>query len=124
MAGNRPNTTAAASETTNRKPITVQSMPRFKYNSRPWPESMLGTDRIQYAINKPARPLIAARTTLSVNNWRTMRLLDAPSESRTLISRARSAARAISRLATFRQASNRTMPTATARIWTIWKIPE
>ena len=57
---------------------------------------------------KPKTPLISASSTLSTSSWRTIRQRDAPSETRTLISRERCAARASSRLATFAQAISST----------------
>ncbi len=57
-------------------------------------------------------PLSTASITLSISSWRITRQRDAPSATRTEISRARLVARDSSRLATFAQAISRTNATA------------
>ena len=57
-------------------------------------------------------PLTNASSTLSTRSCRMMRQRVAPIDTRTAISRERSAARARSRFATFAHAINRTNPTA------------
>ena len=65
-----------------------------------------------YARPRPATPATNASSTLSTSSCRTMRHRVAPIETRTAISRERSAARASSRLATFAQAMSSTNATA------------
>ena len=64
------------------------------------------------AMPSPARPLTTASSTLSSSSWRITRQRDAPSDTRTEISRARLVARDSSRLATFAQAISSTNATA------------
>ena len=65
----------------------------------------------QIAKARPAAPPSAASKSDSARSCRTIRPRDAPSDSRTAISRARAAARAISRLPTLVQAINRSTAT-------------
>ena len=64
------------------------------------------------AINSPTKPPMSASSTLSVSSCRAIRSRLAPTAARIAISFCRTAARAISRLATLAQAINSTKPTA------------
>ena len=67
------------------------------------------------ALKPPAMVPAAASTRLSTRTWRTRRRRDAPSAARTAISRARTVARASSRLATLRHAVTSRSATAPSR---------
>ena len=64
------------------------------------------------ASRTPVTPPPAASTPPSISNWRVSRKRDAPSATRTAISRSRTAARASIRFATFAHAISKTNPTA------------
>ena len=63
------------------------------------------------ATARPRTPPMSESSTLSTSSWRTSCPREAPSDSRTAISRCRAKARAISRLATLAQAMSSTSPT-------------
>ena len=67
------------------------------------------------ATTKPSNPPLSARSTLSVNNCRTMRTRLAPNAERMANSRVLAAERASKRLATFVLAISRTIHTAPSR---------
>ena len=79
--------------------------------------STAGTARsTQFAISSPTAPLASASSRLSTSSIWNRRWRDAPSATRTPISRCRATARLRNRLATFAQATNSTRPTAPSRI--------
>jgi len=93
-------------------PPVVVIPPRIGIHPKPprgddYPKPTGGNDN-----PKPTTTLARASSTLSTSSWRTMRQREAPSEMRTLSSRARFAALASSRLATLEQAMSRTNATA------------
>ena len=79
--------------------------------------STAGTARsTQFAISSPSAPPARASSRLSTSSIWNSRWRDAPSATRTPISRCRATARLRNRLATFAQATSSTRPTAPSRI--------
>ncbi len=111
-AGARPKSSPVKSDSSSVKPSTLPSMPMAVAGGRLLSLSDSSAGTPQSARRMPSAPPASARRTLSARSCRTRSAGEAPSATRTAISRARDAARASCRLATLAQAMSSTSPTA------------
>ena len=111
-AGASPNSRPTRSAAAAQNPSTRGLKERVTAaGSRPWGITDGATSRIAIPTAMPRAPPMTESTRLSVSSCRPMRRRPAPSAARTASSRARTLARAMSRLATFAQQMSSTKPT-------------
>jgi hypothetical protein len=110
-AGANPKRMPTAADSNRVNASTLRFKPMLSLRGRFRPAIATTSLSTAFATISPSSPPAVDSNTLSVSNWRTIRIRAAPSAERIANSRVRAVARAINRLATFEHAINSTTPT-------------